>query len=35
MTNSPEGSALFPASTHSDLDVADGTGFAAWADFSL
>ncbi|QKS85415.1 HD domain-containing protein [Pseudomonas bijieensis] len=31
MTGSPEGSGLFPASTHGDLDVADGTGFAAWA----
>ena len=32
MTGSPEVNGLFPASTHGDLDVADGTGFAAWAN---
>lgn len=31
MTDSPAGSALLPASTHGDLDVADATGFAGWA----
>lgn len=31
MTGSPEGSGLFPANTHGDVEVADGTGFAAWA----
>ncbi|WP_339493158.1 HD domain-containing protein [Pseudomonas sp. EA_15y_Pfl2_R67] len=31
MTSSPEENGLSPASTHSDLDAADNTGFAAWA----
>lgn len=31
MTGSPEGSGLSPPSTPDDLDVADDTGFAAWA----
>jgi len=31
MTGSPEENGLFTASTHGDLDVADVTGFDAWA----
>ncbi|WVV47354.1 hypothetical protein THH46_22260 [Pseudomonas sp. NA13] len=31
MKGSPEENGLSPASTHGDIDMADGTGFAAWA----